>query len=1720
MQDQSMSFEPLRVTRIRAREDKPQNGMISQTAYAQADGTLLPYGHARLSFFEVLAATGNGNCLYLALPVAVFKALPNVTDQLLKSKLGCSFGLSAKKLWNLGKKYASAKNTDREGNGFKALLANLLRANGRDYTKLEDTLRDMGLNEIIGQSASRNKKQETMVNQFAKYITTMVDSQCVHAHAVEAIKAVFPFLTATVVASADDGSMAGAPASTGMLACDTTVVHTPVYDITPDDRAELRLGVVLHLRVGGGTNGALNIFEVAELDNKSAHWLSGQKDLRQSTIRDYLLQQRPASVRTNGTCTRCGQQGVVGSEVFCCTWTGCTESVCYIHLGMTEPLECPDGYTCAEHRKGAPVLMFLGKTCFECDAVSGLVTCPVCGLKLCRHHAMLPEVTKIKNVDKEHSDDHRCRACCESEEEFEKPRRTAAKRLLEFIVGERILESLEDLCLFDSQRLRAAFSKRRQLAREWSQVCSAADILGTFVYSLIVCGLSVLAGSMLKILAQINLQMDDLAKTMELRPFQFFYMMSLDPRNQCDGHMLAKAVQNFSEHIVQGERTRRQKHNARMFPPIVWDATADAGGVINLAFCAFDILAKSPTLDLVYGTLMHFFNNPQFRTSIVVRTSLTEQQGKDGICPYDTSYPPAVQLAKQFEGSIVYLWSDWNDEQIADAIRMQNFRIIMHLNGLNYDHLWNPLVMADSAEIYIEWLSLASLLLCTMLSHWTIACSDLVTQTQLGVRDREAVLYIPFPYPNEAYYQDIINEMGDPPASQRGPGLIYSGGLERLTDLDFLHAIVDILHRAPSDPFHGKPKLFVQATPISKLAEIRKLIRAYCEENKLTDSSWKDLSYLLVTYPYFYDKRELILWLWVNGTYLIAIVGGFINPHTRTWDLTHAGIPTLTLTRRNAEWPARYGFAINKGLGVGHVLNTTTREMFSERGTELLSRPECIVALRTFILSQQRTGRGLFDKFRVAKYLMAAFPHLLDMRRKAGLQAAEGPDMARPKLPDVFATNYIPEESMPLFCWGDGIRSLGENEGMEVNQVMCVLRSKGSRFAGAAESQVLAILSYVQRFIHLDRVVGMGGAKATIVGRLKEATEDRRTLYTRLSLWTDLLIALKIEFKSLTARLIHNSEIFREAQQIENISTELDRLSPMIKGSIPRLIPLLPVQGGTTASVGVHKSGENLLPFLMCEAVQEDLGHSTLLSNVQDAWKRGEINENTRVLALMILHIAYFMQFYIGLVLMDHSYGNLFLFSASKAMPWLDTSVAEQLHSPGGVGWCDLGSAIHVGPWNRRLDNRVDAATPLARQCTQAGGQEPRGPPTLIRVSTNEDGIMPIPRAKLKECENRRKQTHGGLGRPEGATPGFYCTRQRRQWRDAGKEKVLTVDDITAWESHGNGALIYNLFCPRLKGVTRATYDAEQQHAVLTPENMMQTMLKYVDQDAQSNLQLDIVALYANLLYHLMRPEAEKRKPVSIARLHPALTCRALSRGELTLIKSDEGYFCKGGQGPLGPGGKWNGALVPDCTLKMECHKGPGVVFKEHLKQGALAGYYVGVEHTEGNAVKLHEYPPCRSNVSVNDDEDNIVKQVAMGMLPLGRMMDLHSIGACFNAGDTSDENNLVLARTEAWRDGKGLIFIPFYVSAESGIRPGEFGNWSYDPFNGKGGIDSYVFNDEIFRVDPVTAAADAATFLKKEEELLRAAALQARGDMKVPAKGGKSMRATRGAGGRSGAGS
>ena len=80
-------------------------------------------------------------------------------------------------------------------------------------------------------------------------------------------------------------------------------------------------------------------------------------------------------------------------------------------------------------------------------------------------------------------------------------------------------------------------------------------------------------------------------------------------------------------------------------------------------------------------------------------------------------------------------------------------------------------------------------------------------------------------------------------------------------------------------------------------------------------------------------------------------------------------------------------------------------------------------------------------------------------------------------------------------------------------------------------------------------------------------------------------------------------------------------------------------------------------------------------------------------------------------------------------------------------------------------------------------------------------------------------------------------------------------------------------------------------------------------------------------------------------------------------------------------------------------------------------------------------------------------------------------------------------------------------MSAVSGIKAGEYGNWKYPPFGGKGGVDSYVFNDEIFDVNEQQAKDEAAAFLKQEEE-----------EMAAMARETKNSDSTRGAIGRGGA--
>ena len=72
--------------------------------------------------------------------------------------------------------------------------------------------------------------------------------------------------------------------------------------------------------------------------------------------------------------------------------------------------------------------------------------------------------------------------------------------------------------------------------------------------------------------------------------------------------------------------------------------------------------------------------------------------------------------------------------------------------------------------------------------------------------------------------------------------------------------------------------------------------------------------------------------------------------------------------------------------------------------------------------------------------------------------------------------------------------------------------------------------------------------------------------------------------------------------------------------------------------------------------------------------------------------------------------------------------------------------------------------------------------------------------------------------------------------------------------------------------------------------------------------------------------------------------------------------------------------MIPGWTVKLDGHRGPGAFALQPIDAGQLGGLYAAVEYnvTIPKSGDLSEYRPCRSNVSVNDDDDGILPLVLM----------------------------------------------------------------------------------------------------------------------------------------------
>ena len=152
-------------------------------------------------------------------------------------------------------------------------------------------------------------------------------------------------------------------------------------------------------------------------------------------------------------------------------------------------------------------------------------------------------------------------------------------------------------------------------------------------------------------------------------PQQAFYMLSADPWKLADDRMLAMIVSLFGHAISLKEQERRHAKDAVVFAP--FDAEAAIGNSkTRVAFLLFDGAYKSPTHDLVYGTVMDFLKDCRYETFLVARTFLTRAQLDEGeVFPYDQSCPSVVSLKEAFGGALIYICSDDTDEYIVAKLR-------------------------------------------------------------------------------------------------------------------------------------------------------------------------------------------------------------------------------------------------------------------------------------------------------------------------------------------------------------------------------------------------------------------------------------------------------------------------------------------------------------------------------------------------------------------------------------------------------------------------------------------------------------------------------------------------------------------------------------------------------------------------------------------------------------------------------------------------------------------------------------------------------------------------------------------------------------------------------------------------------------------------------------------------------------------------------------------
>jgi len=1151
--------------------------------------------------------------------------------------------------------------------------------------------------------------------------------------------------------------------------------------------------------------------------------------------------------------------------------------------------------------------------------------------------------------------------------------------------------------------------------------------------------------------------------------------------------MFAKILQSYGAAILRNERARRVKRTAVALSSVDADK-ARGNAKTRIAIAVSDGLESSAAGDLVYGTVMHLVQNPALEIWLIVRSPLKAKQIEvEAEAPYDKSYPPAVELVRQLgKDHIIYIGSDHADDHLVIVGAPHLWNVILHVNGFNDMMFWRSLVMAQLAEVYLEWLSCASLLGNDMGSavgaaHWTFTSSELASPLQLALHEREPVIFNPCIYTSEAWYQKLVLSWGEIPAPSGPPGMVFCGLCTRLTEASptggtaLLHAILDIMHQAYV-MVKSKVRFYIQG-PTSKVIQIKASAREY-----RTDCNYApELCNQIIQIPFWRDKKKLLRWLFDHPE-VLAVAGEPISPHTGSVDAATAFGGTLIWATGEAEWPAKVPKTINNALGLGEELNTTTREAFTHRGVELMADVKRILEHKQFNRANMLEQSGFYGNNRFAVALMNTMPTLLNLARTDRSTAAG-------RLPDVDTEDHSRWRPSPLFrCASKLPARVDASLAMRVEDVLHLFAAKGAKFSGAYRAAAETALEIVLKIMSCDPLsIKRGGARITFQGMVTEPDTDGEK--TRIGWYRNMRALVKFEYPredgiATTKGNVHNSETIREGQNALAIRSILEKQGRM-KHVVPELLELLAGKGRTFGAIGfvnvdlgkssansgqAPKKNEGLLIFMFCAVVPgcTDLHGDKIFKDVQRLWiDKGEISEDTRAIARNIVHAGAWMAEHAGLVNLDQSWGNAHLIPVAVTMPWLADEIRNRMSQVGNAGWCDTGGCIHIGTAGARKDGQTRpqaqaVVAPLCRNATQtaapAAAKKPRLP------GADEHGFGIVTTSILKTFADHRRENSAGNGRPTGGTPECTDQEMKKKFDAAGPDDLLKAESAIMWQSYSNGAIIFSLFVPLVPSASRKAYGRLLAEAAASPEAMLNCMTRQLKEGVTVK-QPKLAALFANLIFNMVRKDVKERASDRRASLHPALT-RLVFSEEVQKAVDGAGYLIPGRRGF--PGTKFEGQESSAWLIKPDGPSGSwgaGGFAARNIKDGHFAGFYVGVAQTDCNGTSVHEYPPGIANVSLFDGTEPNLS--AMGELPLDLLVELGGPGVFFNAKPSGHGANLRLERTLRVMDG-GVMYIPFMAIHD--IKEGDGGYWDYEPDKGLGGADSYHFNDSVWGIGQVSA--------------------------------------------------